>query len=122
MKRSLFTIQRLMIVFGLGILALLTFLGLQTYTFISDIRIGSPSYTRIVQSKDLIADILPPPLYPAEAFSYMHILEDEPGLLNRVISRLDQIEADYRTRMAYWKENIDKLDIMEREEWASIRR
>ena len=120
MKKSLFTIQRLMIAFGAIIIGLLTFLGLQTYSSISDIRIGSPSYTRIVQSKDLIADILPPPLYPAEAFSYMHILEDEPGLLNRVTSRLDQIEADYRARMAYWKENIDKLDILTPDQWASF--
>ena len=78
MKKSLFTIQRLMVTFGLIIVGLLTFLGLQTYSSIDDIRIGSTNYTRIVMGKDLIADILPPPLYPAEAFAYMHILEDEP--------------------------------------------
>ena len=57
MKKSLFTIQRLMIVFGVIIAGLMAFLGLQTHTYISDIRIGSTSYDRILQSKDLIADI-----------------------------------------------------------------
>lgn len=69
MKKSLFTIQRLMIAFGFVIIGLLAILGLQTYHAIDDNRIGSASYDRIVNGKDLIADILPPPLYPAEAFS-----------------------------------------------------
>ena len=122
MKKSLFTIQRLMIAFGVGVIGLLAFLGLQTYDSISDNRIGSPSYDRIVNGKDLVADILPPPLYPAEPFAYMHILEDEPELLDKLTARLDQIEQDYRRRMAFWKENIKNLGIMSDEEWAAFGR
>ncbi len=122
MKKSLFTIQRLMIAFGLVIIGLLAFLGLQTYHSIGDNRIGSPSYDRIVNGKDLVADILPPPLYPAEPFAYMHILEDEPELLDKLGARLDQIEQDYRKRMAFWKENIKGLGIMSDEEWAAFGR
>lgn len=120
MTKSIFTIQRLMITFGLIIAGLLTFLGLQTYSSISDIRIGSSNYTRIVQGKDLIADILPPPLYPAEAFAYMHILEDEPELLEKLEPRLSQIESDYKKRLQFWKENIASLDIMDQKDWAEF--
>lgn len=120
MKKSLFTIQRLMIAFGLVIAGLLAFLGLQTYHAIGDNRIGSPSYERIVNGKDLIADILPPPLYPAEAFSYMHIMEDEPELLEKLNDRLNRIEQDYRTRIAFWKQNIANYDIMSAEEWSAF--
>jgi methyl-accepting chemotaxis protein len=120
MKKSLFTIQRLMVTFGLAIIGLLTFLGLQTYSYIQDIRVGSTNYTNIVMGKDLIADILPPPLYPAEAFAYMHILEDAPDLVGRLHERIDLLEADYRKRMAYWKENISSVDIMSAEEWESF--
>ena len=120
MKKSLFTIQRLMIAFGLVITGLLALLGLQTYHAIDDNRIGSASYERIVNGKDLIADILPPPLYPAEAFSYMHIMEDEPLLLEKLNGRLNQIEQDYRTRMAFWKQNISRFGIMTDAEWASF--
>ncbi len=120
MKKSLFTIQRLMIAFGFTVLGMLTLLGTQTYNLIDDVRVGSENYNRVIGGKDLIADILPPPLYPAEAFSYMHILEDDPALLNRLRPRLDQIEADYRARMKHWKENIAQLQIMSPEEWEEF--
>jgi methyl-accepting chemotaxis protein len=120
MKQSLFTIQRLMIAFGVIIIGLLAVLGTQTYQLIGDVRVGSENYNRVIGGKDLIADILPPPLYPAEAFSYMHILEDEPALLNRLRPRLDQIEADYRARMSHWKENIAALQIMSPQEWEEF--
>jgi methyl-accepting chemotaxis protein len=120
MKKSIFTIQRLMVAFGLIIAGLMAFLGLQTYSSISDIRIGSPSYDRIVQGKDLIADILPPPLYPAEPFAYMHIIEGNPAVLSKIGDRLDTIESDYRRRMNYWKESIAKLNIMTDAEWTEF--
>jgi methyl-accepting chemotaxis protein len=120
MKKSLFTIQRLMVTVGVIIIGLLTFLGLQTYTYIQEIRVGSTNYTNIVMGKDLIADILPPPLYPAEAFGYMHILEDAPELVPQLNARIDLLEADYRKRMAYWKENISSVDIMSAEDWESF--
>ena len=120
MKKSLFTIQRLMIAFGLVITGLLAFLGIETYSSMSEIRIGSPSYVRIVGGKDLVADILPPPLYPAEPFAYAHIIENFPEMIPKLADRLDTIEHDYRTRMAYWKENAPRLDIMPAEEWAKF--
>jgi methyl-accepting chemotaxis protein len=120
MKKSFFTIQRLMVAFGLVIAGLMAFLAIQTYSSISDIRIGSSSYDRIVQGKDLIADILPPPLYPAEPFAYMHIIEGNPSVLGKISERLDTIEADYRRRMNYWKESIASLNIMSEAEWAEF--
>jgi methyl-accepting chemotaxis protein len=120
MKKSMFTIQRLMVTFGLIIVGLLTFLGLQTYSSINDIKIGSTNYTRIVEGKDLIADILPPPLYPAEPFAYMHILEDAPELKAQVADRLNLLESDFKKRMAYWKENIAAVEIMSPQEWEEF--
>lgn len=120
MKKSLFTIQRLMIAFGVIVIGLLAVLGTQTHSFIDDVRVGSKNYNRVIGGKDLIADILPPPLYPAEAFSYMHILEDEPEHLAKLLPRLDQIEADYRTRMNHWKQNVAALNIMPPEEWEAF--
>jgi methyl-accepting chemotaxis protein len=120
MKKSLFTIQRLMIVFGLIIAGLMAFLGIQTYSSFSDIRIGSPTYDVIVKDKDLIADILPPPLYPAEPFAYAHIIEGEPALLSKLTARLNQIQSDYKTRLEYWKERLTSLNVMSDQEAASF--
>jgi methyl-accepting chemotaxis protein len=120
MKKSMFTIQRLMVTFGLIIVGLLTFLGLQTYSSINDLKIGSTNYTRIVEGKDLIADILPPPLYPAEPFAYMKILRDAPELQAQLADRLDVLESDFRKRIAYWKENIAAVEIMTPQEWEEF--
>jgi methyl-accepting chemotaxis protein len=120
MTKSLFTIQRLMIAFGIVITVLLAFLGLETHNSMEEMRIGSASYDRIVGGKDLIADILPPPLYPAEPFAYAHIIENFPEMVPKLADRLDTIEKDYRTRLAYWKENAPRLEIMPPEEWASF--
>jgi len=120
MKKSLFTIQRLMIAFGLIITALLALLGLETHNSMEEMRIGSPPYDRIVGGKDLIADILPPPLYPAEPFAYAHIIENFPEMVPKLSNRLDTIEKDYRARLAYWKENATRLEIMSPQEWASF--
>ena len=120
MKKSLFNIQRLMIAFGIIVTGLLAVLGTQTHGFIDDVRVGSENYNRVIGGKDLIADILPPPLYPAEAFSYMHILEDEPGLLPKLLPRLDEIEAGYRAQMKHWKDTVPTLHLMPPEDWEAF--
>ncbi len=120
MKKSFFTIQRLMIVFGLIIAGLMAFLGIQTYSSFSDIRIGSPTYDVIVKDKDLIADILPPPLYPAEPFAYAQIIEGEPALLPKLTARLNQIQSDYKPRLEYWKERLNALNVMSDQQAASF--
>ncbi|APG88171.1 methyl-accepting chemotaxis protein (plasmid) [Sinorhizobium americanum CCGM7] len=60
-------IARGMIVFG-GIIAvgLLVSIGIKTYAF-DKLRVTGPVYTQIVYGKDLVADILPPPLYTVES-------------------------------------------------------
>ncbi len=122
MKKSLFTIQRLMAAFGTAVVGLMCFLGLQTYNSIDQVKIGSPDYSRIVMGKDLVADILPPPLFPAEAFSYLHILQDDPSLLSRLEPRLKSLHADFDKRQAFWDENIAALDIQSQEEWSEFRK
>jgi methyl-accepting chemotaxis protein len=121
MKKSLFTIQRLMIAFGTIIVGLLCFLGLQTYNSIDQVKIGSPDYTRIVMGKDLVADILPPPLFPAEVFSYLHILQDTPSLLSQLEPRIKALSGDFKKRQAFWDNNIEPLSIIDKNEWNTFR-
>ena len=58
------TIQVFGLVLGLGI-ALVVTIGAVS---INKVRIGGSTYDEIVQAKDLVADILPPPLYVIEAY------------------------------------------------------
>jgi methyl-accepting chemotaxis protein len=55
-------------------------------------------------SKDIIADVLPPPEYIIE--SYLDVLqmkdETDPGELDKLVSELQQLKADYDTRHQFW--------------------
>jgi methyl-accepting chemotaxis protein len=122
MKKSLFTIQRMMIAFGVTIVALLTFLALQTYNSIQSVRVGSNDYMHIVMGKDLVADILPPPLFPAEAFSYLNVLDKDPSLLSQLKPRLDELHKQYNDRMSFWDPALKQYDVLSEEEWATFKR
>lgn len=122
MKKSLFTIQRMMIAFGVTIVALLSFLGLETYNSIQSVRVGSDDYMHIVMGKDLVADILPPPLFPAEAFSYLNVLDKDPSLLTQLKPRLEDLHKQYETRMSYWDDTLKRYNIISEAEWVAFKR
>jgi methyl-accepting chemotaxis protein len=48
--------------------------GIVVYTTFEEVKVEGPQYARIVQNKDLVADIVPPPLYLADPLLSLHIL------------------------------------------------
>ena len=120
MKKSLLTIQRSMIVFGIVVVGMLAYLGFSTYNDMSDIRIGSLEYGRIVMGKDLIADILPPPLYPAEAFSYMNIIDGDASLLPKLKPKLAALHKAYDDRLAHWEASFASAGIIDPQAWRQF--
>ena len=56
-----------------------------------------------------------------EAFSYLHILQENPSLLPQLEPRLKTLHEDFKKRQAFWDENIQGLDIQAREEWSNFR-
>jgi len=59
----------------------------------------------IADAKDAVADVVPPPLNLLEPYLLTHELEvSSPGPRQTAwLERLDQLEKDYQTRMAYWR-------------------
>jgi hypothetical protein len=51
-------------VFGVGLLAV----SLVSYVVLGRIKVTGPIYDRIIQTKDISADVLPPPLYVIESY------------------------------------------------------
>jgi methyl-accepting chemotaxis protein len=91
-------------VFGAAVLVgIATLLGAGWWT-ISSVEVGGPIYTQIVQKKDLVADVLPPPEYVVEAFLEVNLAFDEPEALADHENRLAQLRKDYEDRHAYWLE------------------
>ncbi|MGH8808186.1 MAG: hypothetical protein ACREX0_09945 [Noviherbaspirillum sp.] len=101
--------HRFTILIGLFALGFIIY-GAWTFKTLDELKVNGPVYQRIVQGKDLIADILPPPEYIIE--SYLVTLQMH-GSTDKTqheawINRLKTLKAEYDARHAYWeKEHLE---------------
>ena len=87
--------------------------GLRSYSTLEIAKVNGPFYQRIVQGKDLIADILPPPEYIIE--SYLMVLHlanevDEQAskeTIASLVERGDQLKAEYDQRHVVWVQELE---------------
>lgn len=94
--------------FTLGFVAL----GLFSLATIDQIKVNGPVYKGIIQQKDLLADILPPPEYLIE--SYLITLQMISGNKADLAARIEKSKAlakDFDDRQAYWKTELDDGEI-----------
>jgi len=87
------------------------------------LRVNGPVYKQIAQSKDLTADILPPPLYVIEAYLESIVLQDDVAEAERHVAKLKSLHKDFDERSMFWKaaeipENIKKLLTVDSEKEA----
>jgi methyl-accepting chemotaxis protein len=95
--------SRFLILIGVFALGFLVY-GVWSFRTLDELKVNGKLYERIVQGKDLIADILPPPKYIIE--SYLVCLQigstttdsDQAAL----VERLKVLQADYQTRHVFW--------------------
>jgi methyl-accepting chemotaxis protein len=75
-----------------------------SYNTLNRLRVNGPVYLQIVQGKDLIADILPPPEYIIEAYLVtLQILgETNEKSINAFIEKGKALRADYLVRHEFW--------------------
>lgn len=97
------SISRFLTIFNLlvlvGLLAVAGVGGLAVNT----LRVGSPIYDQIIASKDLVADVLPPPLYVIEAYLEVNLALGDPDELPQHVTKLKTLHKDYDERRAYWQ-------------------
>lgn len=67
------------------------------------VRIGSATYDKIIQAKDLVADILPPPLYIIEPYLEATRAAHLDAPVADVKKRMAELRKDYDTRRAFWQ-------------------
>ena len=70
---------------------------------IEGLRVGGPLFRQIVDNKDIVADILPPPLYVVEADLVATKLVAHPETVDAAADKLAALRKDYDTRRAYWQ-------------------
>lgn len=93
---------------------LIASIGIQNYAF-NKLRVNGEMYRQIIYGKDLVADILPPPLYVVE--SYMLALEavQRPEVAGKNIDRIQNVlKPAYEDRRKYWQETALSADLKEK--------
>jgi methyl-accepting chemotaxis protein len=70
---------------------------------LNKVRIGGSTYDEIVQVKDLVADILPPPLYVIEAYLEAGLALNRIKPASEVQSRIAELRKQYDERREFWQ-------------------
>ena len=88
-------------------------LGFFSASILNYAKVNGPLYTQIIQDKDLIADILPPPVYIIEANLVAHrmLIAKEPQALEQLIEKYKQLRTDYNQRIEYWDNTLSKGEV-----------
>ncbi len=99
------TIARLLISFAaVVVVGLAMSIGLQSFT-LSQLKVSGPVYNDIIDGKDLVADILPPPLYLVEAYMLTSEAVLDPRKADGAVTKIDQLSTDYEARRQYWQQS-----------------
>ncbi len=112
--RNLKVGSKLILLAGIFVVGFVLF-GLVSYRTLNRLKVNGPLYKRIVQGKDLIADILPPPEYIIEAYLVVLQMVDETdkSALEELIKKGKQLKIDYDTRHDVWVKELEPGQLRE---------
>jgi hypothetical protein len=98
----------------IGVLFTVTIIGeaLVVNSTLNDIKINSPAYNRIIASKDMVADVLPPPLYAIDSFFQVNraMVETDPAEIKKFAEQFEILKNDYDERRNYWMKDTLSTD------------
>ncbi|WP_052808166.1 methyl-accepting chemotaxis protein [Methyloterricola oryzae] len=96
--------------FHFSLLIAIFLAGFAIYGYLSmgalrELQVNGPVYQRVVQGKDLIADILPPPEYIIESYLVALQIERAASAEERqaLVERLKHLQTEYQERHRYWE-------------------
>ena len=87
----------------------MTWFGVYSFSTLNNLKVNGPVYNKIVQGKDLVADILPPPSYLIESYLTVREMTDENDtlILNQKAKYLiNKLKKEYFERHVYWIKNL----------------
>ena len=81
--------------------------GLFSFGTLSQVKVNGPIYQGIVQQKDLLADILPPPEYLIESYLVsLQMAEADKAKLPGLIEKAKGLAKDFEERHQYWQKEL----------------
>jgi methyl-accepting chemotaxis protein len=107
MKKQKSMSSKLYMLAGVSVAGLLIF-GAVAFTTMNSVKINGPNYLRVAQNKDLLGDMMTPPICIVEAYLVTERLENAqtPEELNELVGRYEQLKKDYFTRQEFWSQRL----------------
>lgn len=107
---SKFSIRSKLGIIVIGFVAAITILAAFSFLTIERVKVNGTLYHAIVTDKDIVADILPPPMFIIDSYltAYQLIEETDPARQGDLISKLKSLKTGpggYDERLSFWKEN-----------------
>ncbi len=87
--------------------------GVQSYRVLETVKVNGPVYQNIVQGKDIIADILPPPEYIIESYlvTFQMLDETDNAKLQQLAERCKTLRDEYNARHEHWVKDMAEGEI-----------
>ena len=109
-KRTMESLRKLKLSRRLATLVAIFLTGMAIYGFwsfrtLNELKVNGPLYQRVIQSKDLIADVLPPPAYILESYlvSFQLMAAGAQPEQDALATRLEVLKREYDARRRYWQ-------------------
>lgn len=107
--------KRMSLILAIAICGILSSSGLFYYT-LRECSVLGPAYKRIVQGKDVVADILPPPEYLVESHLIAHqmLVASQNSQFETVAAceeRMERLKSEFLTRHEYWEQDLTHPDM-----------
>jgi len=81
--------------------------GAAFFSALNQVKINGPIYERIVQQKDLLADILPPPEYLVETYlTAYQMAETDAAHLQPLVDKTKSLAHDFEDRHQFWQQTL----------------
>ena len=94
--------SKLLVLVGFFVSGLVAYASFSTVTM-REVKINGPLYSGIVDGKDLVADLLPPPLYVVEAYLDAHLLQSAPkDQFEYLVKSVETLHRQYDERAQFW--------------------
>jgi len=103
---------KLLLIISFFIIGFIIF-GVCALYSLSKVKVNGEMYNEIVQSKDLVADILPPPEYIIESdlLTYQLLNETNKNKIEELIKKSEKLESEYNERHEYWDKALPEGDM-----------
>lgn len=97
------TISRSLVLFGIFVGLTFSLAVAMLADTLEHVKVEGPQYERIVAGKDLVADILPPPMFVIEAYSLATEATLHSELAGENVGKIEALRADFNERLEHWR-------------------